>query len=74
LIYFSAGNGQAILGLIWKRDWGLVLAIVPELIWVGEIVCSAVIDWVYLWGVDKTSQRLGNEDRVLMDASLNAII
>jgi len=47
---------------------------VPELMWVGEIVCSAVIDWVYLWGVDKTSQRLGNEDRVLMDASLNAII
>lgn len=55
-----------------QKNYVLLLAILPELLFVIEIILLFLINWVYYKFADKT-QRLLNNDLTL-DASLKEII
>jgi len=61
-----------IINEIKHRNYLLVFAIIPEILFLMEMLIHGFIDWIYYSFVDKTQRLLNNE--VNLDASLKEIV
>jgi hypothetical protein len=64
--------GKIIISEIKARNYVLLFAILPEIIFVMELVLIVVVNWVYYACVDKAQRLLNNETG--LDASLKDIV
>lgn len=74
LLVFRATTDKelVIINEIKHRNYLLVFAIIPEILFLMEMLIHGFIDWVYYSFVDKTQRLLNNE--VNLDASLKEIV
>lgn len=61
-----------IINEIKHRNYLLVFAIIPEILFLMEMIIYTLINWVYYSFVDKTQRLLNNEAN--LDASLKEIV
>ncbi len=65
-------SGKIIIAEIKAKNYVLLFAILPEFLFIMEIILIAIINWVYYAFVDKTQRLLNNE--ASLDASLKDIV
>lgn len=73
--YYSAltdENRVIVEEIFTNKNYVLLFAILPEFLFIMEVVLIAIVNWVYYALVDKTQRLLNNEAG--LDASLKDIV